>query len=370
MCENVEKYRDLLSRFLSLPKGNTNPTFMDICRMGGDRFEERCSQVLRFYFSSKEPHNLRDLFFSSLMSLLPKDDDFIYRCPNEVTVVTEEHTENGKRIDLVVIADDMVIAIENKINAGLYNDIADYRSHIENNYRDKNKMRFVVLSVRNITDSRELSKIKDNGYVYINYRDFFSEIKNRLGLYAMNGDSAYITFLFDFIRTIENKYYYANMELKEFFANNQSDIEGLIYEYNKYKGDVLSQQIDRIAELRNLVSQTTGRDWWAWKGWDLGVSFNDNVDGKKIGIESCFEANGTNPTAIFRIHITVWDKKCFEPYRQYLEEKYKGCWIDENGVPNRVYLHLPVVDGNDTEKIIEALTECYNYLNTLTQKIG
>ena len=35
-----EVFNALLEKFLSLPKTNSNPTFMEICQMGGDRFEE------------------------------------------------------------------------------------------------------------------------------------------------------------------------------------------------------------------------------------------------------------------------------------------------------------------------------------------
>ena len=44
-------FNTLLQKFLSLPKMNSNPTFMEICQMGGDRFEERCSQILRFFLT-------------------------------------------------------------------------------------------------------------------------------------------------------------------------------------------------------------------------------------------------------------------------------------------------------------------------------
>ena len=44
-----EVFNALLEKFLSIPKTNSNPTFMEICQMGGDRFEERCSQILRFF---------------------------------------------------------------------------------------------------------------------------------------------------------------------------------------------------------------------------------------------------------------------------------------------------------------------------------
>ena len=360
----VETFESLLRQYLAIPKTNQNPTFMDICHMGGDRFEERCSQIFRFFLSPEAPHNMRGLFLNSLLSLL-HCDDYSYTSKS-VNVITEEMTEDRKRIDITVIADDFVIAIENKIWASLYNELDKYKAHVETTYPGK-KLLLVVLSVKNITDPEELKKIKINGYVYVNYRDYFDEIKRNIGLYAMNADSTYMTFLFDFIRTIENRYYFANMELKNFFADHKQDIESLISEYNKYNDDILRQQIDRISEIKRLVSESTHANWWVWQGWDLGISFNDNSN--KIGIECSFDADKLSPTASFYIYITVWNRNCFAPYEAALKEKYPHCEIDKHPSNNRIYLHLPVINGEDEEQIISKLTEYYNDLKQITDVI-
>lgn len=116
---DYEVFNALLQKFLSLPKTNSNPTFMDICQMGGDRFEERCSQILRFFLTPNAAHGLRDLFLSSLLEVTGKED--LSFSLNGTKVITEEATEDRKFIDITVVADDFVIAIENKIGASLYN---------------------------------------------------------------------------------------------------------------------------------------------------------------------------------------------------------------------------------------------------------
>ena len=114
----IKEYQKLLHNFVYLPKPNLNPTFMELCHLGGDRFEERCSAVLQFYFSPLAPHKLRGLFLDSLLELLNIDHKYIIQ---NVRVITEETTEERKRIDMTIIADDFVIAIENKIFANVYN---------------------------------------------------------------------------------------------------------------------------------------------------------------------------------------------------------------------------------------------------------
>ena len=199
----TEVFNALIEKFLSLPKANSNPTFMEICQMGGDRFEERCSQILRFFLMPNASHGLRGLFLSSFLEVVGKED--LSFSLNNTKVITEEATDDRKFIDITVVADDFVIAIENKIGASLYNPLGSYVSHIKKTYRTQSNHIFVVLSARPITDSVEISKMKRHGYHYVNYRTLFDAIKKNLGTYVLNADHSYLAFLFDFIRTIENR---------------------------------------------------------------------------------------------------------------------------------------------------------------------
>ena len=181
-----EVFNTLLQKFLSLPKTNSNPTFMEICRMGGDRFEERCSQILRFFLTPNACHGLRGLFLSSLLEVVGKED--LSFSLNDTKVITEEATEDRKFIDITVVADDFVIAIENKIGASLYNPLKSYVGHIKKTYSTRSNHIFVLFSARPITDSAEIGKIKRYDYYYVNYRTLFDTIKKNLGTYALNAD--------------------------------------------------------------------------------------------------------------------------------------------------------------------------------------
>lgn len=359
-------YQKILAEFDTLPPSNTCPTFMDICQLGGDRFEERCSQILRFYLNPAGQHKLYGLFLNSLLELL----ELTECCYNlqTVKVLTEDMTDDHKRIDITVVADDFVIAIENKINADLYNPLKSYVKYIQGHYKEKSRKVFVVLSARKITDSREMEKMKEHSYRYINYQMLFSVVKRNLGTYAADCNQAYLTFLFDFIRTIEKRYYNSNMETKRFFFNNKSKIEALIERYNSFKEDILKTQKENIADLKISVSQKTGVNWWVWQGWDLGISFNDKSN--RIGIESYFGGETLdNQLGDFYIFITVWNKKHFYPYEEELRRRFPDCDIDYERVCNRVYLHLPVVKGNDREGIVVKLAEYYFIMKEITESI-
>lgn len=336
--------------------------------MGGDRFEERCSQVLRFYFSPMAPHNLRGLFLNSLLEHLDLIDspEFQYDSTT-VEVLTEESTEDRKRIDITIVADDFVIAIENKIGADLYNPLESYTKYIRDKYSEKKQI-YIVLSVRKITSAEELKKMDDNGFVYINYQDLFAAVKRNLGLYAVDCDQTYLTFLFDFIKTIEKKYNYLTMEQDRFFFENKDALNELVKHYDAFKKKILSNRIDRISSIKTEISKKTGANWWAWQGWDLGVFFNE--DNNRIGIECSFSDESLdNPIGFLHIYITVWNKRCFTPYEKELKSLFPDALVDFKSIPNRVYLHLPIIDSNNHEEIIDKLSEYYYIMKELTDRI-
>lgn len=371
----ITNYQNLLNAFNALPKPNMSPTFMEICQMGGDRFEERCSQILKFYINPTAEHKLHSLFIDSFLKLLGHEG--YHYDPQSVKVLTEESTENMKRIDITIIADSFVIAIENKIDAALYNDLSSYVNHIETQYADKENRWYIVLSGHQITDVNEIAKMKANGYHYINYETLFNTVKEKLGYYALDCDQSYLNFLFDFIRTIEKRYNSSNMEINRFFLEKSNDIEDLYKHYSDFKNKILDVQKQNIAQILPQVTKATGAEWWAYQGWNLGISFND--DGNRIGIESSYSGPQYDESLAaphiyigdFHIYITVWKKKCFNPYRDELKKLYSDCWIDENpeGNPDRVYLHLPVIKDNNHEEIVQKLTEYYNTMKEITGRI-
>jgi hypothetical protein len=366
MSEEIELFQKILAEFVNTPKAKANPTFMDICQLGADRFEERCSQILKFYFTPSAPHNMNGLLLDSLLEVIGHED---LSYSNRTTrVITEEMTEEGKFIDITIIADDFVIAIENKIGASLYNPLGSYVNHINKKFYDRDERLFIVLSVRKITDIAELHKMKLHGYIYVNYADLFAVLKRKIGEYAIEADPTYLTFLFDFIKTIDNRYYNSiNMELNRFFYNNRKDINWLIAEYNKFEANIKQQRKDRIALLRTRISDCTNANWWVYQGLDLGITFND--EGNKLGIESSFH-NGTidNPVGDFHIYITVWNKKHFMPYEADLKSAYPAYNIDYNYLGYRVNLELPAINGDDDQAIIEALNSCYKVVKQIADK--
>ena len=53
--------------------------------------------------------------------------------------------------------------------------------------------------------------------------------------------------------------------------------------------------------------------------------------------------------------------------KEELRKKFPDCFIDRT--QGRVYLHLPVIKGNDHDVIAEKLSEYYFYMKDLTSRI-
>lgn len=238
--------------FLALPQRISLPTFMEICKYPGSRFEEVCSRILAFYLNPNAEHGMGNLWMTALWKTLSPEvpmPDYHY-----LDCATEENAE-GKSIDIVIKSDKFVIAIENKTTAGLYNPLEVYKRHIEDKYQEVETKLFTVLSVYPILSNDSIQLMKDNGFQSILYKDLFTQIHHLMGAYIMDYDSRYLTHMLDFMQTLENMSTYNTPQQIEFFRNRKNDIEALIKAYNDYKTECSDEQKRNIALLRHSITQ-------------------------------------------------------------------------------------------------------------------
>jgi hypothetical protein len=62
----VKEIDQLLIDFDTLPKTAKQPTYLELCKYPGRRFEEICSRLLCFYLAPNKEHQFKDLFLRSL----------------------------------------------------------------------------------------------------------------------------------------------------------------------------------------------------------------------------------------------------------------------------------------------------------------
>lgn len=355
---DILEFDKLIREFEALPKTISEITFMNICKYPGSRFEEICSRILAFYLQPSNEHGLKDLVLSSLLEIITENK---YKLHSEQFSVSTEVYIEEKYLDILVKGDSFAIGIENKIGAEVYNPLDIYRKLIELSHSNNYK---IILSHRKIEKEYELKKIKENGFKIIYYGDFFRVIKNNLGSYYSNASSKYITFLFDFINTMESNTV-INEPQSKFFFDNAEKIEDLITKFNRHTNDVFEMQKSQIAILCHKISEKSGVKWWIYEGWDLGYGEFDK-DKPRIGIESNYETSDYNPLKKFRIYITAWNLKDWAFYegdilKKYGREKY---FLDTN-TRNRAYLHMEVIEDDNQDMIVEKLYEYYIFLKEL-----
>ena len=347
----------LLSEFKKLPKDTKETTYLEICKYPNRRFEEICSRILQFYFDPNKEHGFKDLFILSLFELIEKTD----RIPDiyGLNVINEDNAE-GKRIDLLIYSNDFVIGIENKITANVNNPLDIYKNRIEQ-YNSKNVYK-LLLSLYKISDANELSLIKNNGFINIRYCEFFNKIKTKIGNYIGQCNLKYLTYLNDFMQTLENMEdnMPLNEQLSNFFFDKKDEINGFIKLYDEYNEIIEKKQFGRIKELLTRLKKDTKDDkWWIYEEWDLGHN-NEKV---KIGIESYYEATRDNMCGKFIIYLTSWNLHDWNKYeKKILKDFPKKKMEKEDG---RVYLLVETIFNDDEELIIKKLIEYYNYYKSL-----
>ena len=365
MTEGVEQFEKIIKAFSNIPHNSSEPTWLEICRYPYNRFEEVCSKILAFYFNPKAEHQMKGLWLKSLLSAIKKPE--WYEPRHDIKVNTEEYAE-GKRIDITIVSDDYVIAIENKINAALYNPLETYRDYIKKKYHNKKKQALVVLSLNRID-------VK-HGFHWCNYKMLFNEVNSILGHYMTDMNNKYFIFMLDFMKTINNMNNTISPIEREFFAKNRKSIIKLIERYKEYNECIKIAQEESLYELKRRMNQGQEGPWTVWGKCILTVSFNS--EWHRIGIDAYFEEKGGNPTAIFHTKITTWKKEDWYPYREIVLNKlqelkqelkigYTVLEDNDGDISNRVFVELN--DNCDTvENIVKHLEMVYNMLKTIAEQ--
>lgn len=360
----LQEITTLIGEFNKLPKLIQEPTYLEICKYPRSRFEEICSRLLCFYVHPKNEHGLGDLFLSSLLELLSPDK--IPFKEEDVKVVCEENAE-GKRLDILIYSPTFVIGIENKITAGVYNPLDIYKNRISQYGTDK--VYSIILSLKKVNDKRDMAFIDQNGFINITYAELFQKIKKNIGFYMSQANSKYLTYLTDFIQTLENMdgQNIINEKLSGYFYENADKIKNLIFLFGKYKNIVLAQQIQRIDELKEKIIKLTGAPgWWAHEGWDLGYNtFDDSKP--KIGVEASYEEGKTSALETFTIYITTWTLDAWPHYEKKVLNKFPGKEpkIDKD----RAILIMDTIYDDNEEEILAKLKFYFDFLKELVNKL-
>ncbi len=256
LCESVENYWKLLDEFSSIPEYVLDRTLMDIS--GYPHYENVCSNILAFYFDPSNEHGMGDLLIQSFLDCFEAetnkgkseagrksvfDDRPVFE---EVSVSREVGTRSGKRLDLLIESDELIIGIENKVYHAVGNPFDEYDALIKSRDGGDRKSVNVILALNYVKE-----EAWHHGFVSITYREWFKRLSEIMGPYLLDAEPKYQHYFFDFMKTMKRLGgdIVPDEKVNEFFKANHVCVEGLLAEYAKFKKGLAGE----IATLRLAI---------------------------------------------------------------------------------------------------------------------
>lgn len=270
-------------------------TFLEIA--GYPHYENVCSNILKFYLNpASKQHNLKDLLLKSLLKAAKQDN--LSLSYQNLTIKREYATSTG-RIDLVLIGEDWVIGIENKIRHYLNNDLEEYAFFLSKEFPRKKPIK-IVLSLKDESENLK------GGFVNVTYKALIGEIENAL-VKLDNNNNEYTVLFQHFIQTLKNQYMPVKMEKSEidFLIQNQEKIEQLVQLEDKFNAYINQ----RANEIKDAV-KVEGLDKWVYANYDVGFHYTHGdvrykiecpIEKHGIYITICVEINKIDKSALERL---------------------------------------------------------------------
>lgn len=242
------QYKELVESGLHFRKIKREKTVFSIGGRG--HYENPISDVLAFFIDPREEHKFEMLLLSSFIRLLNIEQKNLDLSSVEL-IEREAVTSKGNRIDLVIVGEEWVLVIENKIYHDLLNPLKDYEFYITSKYPNKTPY-YAILSINPINGVQSPWK-------NILYQDLISEVKKHAGPYMFHSTNAkWSFFLQDFLLNIEEMIgdYKVDQEMIDFVQTNYSKILNLIEVKDRYIESVKKE----FAKIIQEVSTTNVTD--------------------------------------------------------------------------------------------------------------
>ena len=246
MTNKIDELQELIDAFNKLNiKEPNGPTFLEIAKRAHS--ENVWSNILAFYIDPNREHNLHELLLKSIFQLTNKD--VVLSNLEEVRVKREYSTIKGNRIDIVVTANNFVLGIENKVEAGLYNDLADYSETIDELAKGHSLPTYKIV----LSKDRISTDINTYGFLNLIYTDLKRKIRTNIGEFTDYSDTKYLVFLLDFLKNMGDNTMKDNLEVIDFFLKNLDKINKLVKYHYGLNAELL-KKLDNIDQLLNRDS--------------------------------------------------------------------------------------------------------------------
>lgn len=209
------------------------------------RYEDATSDLLRFFMSSDEQHDLARVFLRAFFVCLQEDCRELRF--ERVNAQTRVQTSDRKFIDLLVLGHDWVLVIENKIGAQLYNPLTSYEEHAKRCFPNR-KAHLAILSPDGKMDP-DLPQWKA-----VSYQEYCSALKCEFAKAVFDLPvSKWQVFAREFILHLENRLYNPAMTLT---PEQQAFVETNLREIGELKKLSDAYTLDLKHELSERVQRS------------------------------------------------------------------------------------------------------------------
>ena len=275
-----DTWHDAIAVFTEVSASSTEATRPNIFRIAGfPRRETVSSNVLAYFFDPAEGHGLKDLMLKALLRTIHKEDMDV----SDVSVSTEASTGKNNRIDILLDLPDISIAIENKVDAGLYNDLADYRSWAAKQSNNDSAIVIVLHPFNNFALKDHPSAqglVVEQDLFDVHYDELFSNALGMLGEYSLDADPRAVDLLQQFIDN------YSPERKQKKMDNTSTDITQFVSQANGIEQQLVNvrQSFEKYTEAVRSKLQTVHADLisrWAEESPVKSVTLADNWEWPK-----------------------------------------------------------------------------------------
>jgi len=294
-------FDNLLDEFGKLPpRSDRQPTLLEIA--GCAHKENACSNILAFFLDPGKPHGLGALFLDALARTGGIQNQ--EAIGNHVTVDREETTRTGDRIDILIQSDSHAILIENKIFACIDNPFGEYAAHLDSLKPAGRSNHKFLLTLR--TCSEDVG----HGFENITHEQLVKEIRGLLGSYVADADTRYLTFMLDFLNTLDNlqRGIVMDREFLTFLKSHGDDVEELLIRVRTFKEELrdrveqLAERID-VGSYSNVKRRFWGKQFWGKEDteslFDILAHDISLTSGLVIAVDTVITTGGWSSAEIF-----------------------------------------------------------------------
>ena len=264
---------------------------------GYPHYENVCSNILAFFFDPSNPHGLETLFLDALARTAGIENSE-GTLSSGVEVEREATTEAGNSIDILIQSDSHAILIENKIFASIANPFADYAAHLDSlaEHRDQHKF---LLTLKPVGESIE--RDIGHGFRNVTHAQLVNEIRGLLGFYVASADTRYLTFMLDFLNTLDYLQggMVMNLEFVDFLASKHNEVEAFLGKIKNFRGELRS----KVAGLKELIDfndyPNVQQSLWRTEALPLRDYLVHNIDIRNntaqdfvVGVDTIIDPNG------------------------------------------------------------------------------